>query len=171
MSKTVDLNEIASEQEKQNFKLICKVFEAMCIALLCVFSALSVILLGVIIFIGAAMNDIIVIAVNTVLLILGMASALNFGRVIFRKLKSGESPFRYDIADKVKGAAFALGGSGFLGFIAQSVSHIFSEKFSDICHYYAFIAVGSCIVGLLLGIMAYVMNYGCKLQQEADEIL
>ena len=171
MNKTVDINERTLEKEKQEFATVCKVFEAMCTVLLVVFALIALIVVGVVIAMGAEMKDVLVFFVNSVILLFGMTSALNFGRAIFKTLKSGETPFRYDIADKVKGAALALMMSGFVSILVQSISDIFSEAFADLCHYYFFIAIGSVFVGLLLGIMAYVMNFGCKLQQESDETI
>ena len=171
MKKSVDVNERTFEEEKKDFALVCKVFEVLCIAMFAVFAilALGVTVIGVVI--GADIKDVLAIFVNTAVLLFGIASALNFGRAIFKSLKNGETPFRYDISDKVKGASYALMVCGVAGIMVQNISHIFSEAFSDICHYYFFIALGSIVTGLLLGVMSYVMNYGCKLQQEADETL
>lgn len=171
MAKTVDITERTFEQEKKEFATVCQVFEAACIVLFVTFAVIVVIVLGVAIAVGAPLNDVAVLVLNSLMLLLGMSSALNFGRAIFKSLRSGETPFRYDIADKVKGASIALVMSGLLGILVQSISHIFSEAFGDICHYYFFISVGNIFIGVLLGIMSYVMNYGCKLQQESDETL
>ncbi len=169
MKKTIDVNERTFQEEKKEFALVCRIFEVICTLILIIFGLAAVIVTGVILVKGAALNDVLVLSVNSAILLFGMISALNFGRAIFKTLKSGETPFRYDIADKVKGASLALIICSLTGILAQSVSHSFSEAFSDICHYYFFMAIGSCVVGLLLGIMSYVMNYGCKLQQESDE--
>jgi hypothetical protein len=75
-----------------------------------VFALIAFGVTGIIIALGAEMNDVLVIFVNSMVLLSGMVSALNFGRRIFKELKSGETPFRYDIADKVRGAFFALMG-------------------------------------------------------------
>ena len=171
MAKTVDVTERTLEQEKKEFGLMCRVFETLCIVVLCVFAVIAVAVVGIIAVRGAAVNDIVVLSVNSGVLLFGMTSALNFGRVIFRSLRSGETPFRYDIADKVRGASLALIICGLAGILVQAVSHSFSEAFSDICHYYFFMTVGSIFIGVLLGIMSYVFNYGCKLQQESDETL
>ena len=171
MSKTVDITERTFEQEKKEFATVCKVFEVMCIAGLSVVSLFAVGLVAVGVIMGAEIKDVLVLAVNSAVLLFGGVSALNFGRAIFKTLKGGETPFRYDIADKVKGASYALIVSGLAGILVQAVSHSFSEAFSDICHYYFFLTVGGIFVGVLLGIMSYVMNYGCKLQQESDETL
>lgn len=171
MAKVIDVNERTLEKETEEFRLVCKVFEVFCIAIFSVIFIIAVAVIGIAVFIGAEMSDVLTFAVNNAVLLMGLASALNFGRSIFRKLKNGETPFRYDIADKVKGASIALCGSGFLGILVQSVSHLFSAAFSDICHYYLFIAIGNCIVGIILGIVSYVLSYGCKLQQESDETI
>ena len=171
MDKTIHLNEKTLEQEKESFKLICKVFEVACIVLLITFAVIAALVVVLLAVNGAALNDVIVLLLNSAVLLLGMSDAVNFGRAIFRSLKSGETPFRYDIADKVKGAALALIGSGVLGILVQSLSHIFSEAFADICHYYFLVAVGGCFTGILLGMVSYIMSYGCKLQQESDETI
>lgn len=171
MNKTVDINERTLEKEKQEFATVCKFFEVLCTVMLVVVALIMLGVVGVIAVMGAELKDVMVLFVNSIILLFGMTSALNFGRAIFKSLKSGETPFRYDIADKVKGAALALLMCGIASIIVQSVSPIFSEKFSDICHYYFFIALGNIFIGLLLGIMSYVMNFGCKLQQESDETI
>ena len=171
MNKTIDINEHTLETEKKEFATVCKVFEVMCTILLVVVALIMLGVVGVIAVMGAELTDVLVLFVNSIILLFGMTSALNFGRAIFKSLKSGETPFRYDIADKVKGAALALLMCGLLSIIVQSISPIFSENFSDICHYYFFIAVWNCFTGILLGIMSYVMNFGCKLQQESDETI
>lgn len=171
MKKAVDVAERTFEEEKKDFALVCKVFEALCIVILAVFAVAALAVTIIIALLGADMKDVLVLSVNSAVLLFGIVSALNFGRAIFRTLKSGESPFRYDIADKVRGASLALLLSSFASIFVQCASHIFSEAFSDICHYYFFLMVGCLVVGLLLGVMSYVMNYGCKLQQESDETL
>jgi hypothetical protein len=159
------------EKEKQEFATVCKFFEVLCIVMLVV---VALILLGVVVIIavmGAELKDVMILFVNSIILLFGMTSALNFGRAIFRTLKSGETPFRYEIADKVKGASIALVMCGVMSIVIIGISSSLSDAFNGICHYFFFIAVGNCFVGLLLGVMSYVMNYGCKLQQESDETL
>ena len=159
------------EDEKEEFTLVCKVFEALCSVMTAVFALAVVIIAAVIISMKAELKDIFIFIANSAVLLFGIVSALNFGRAIFRKLKSGETPFRYDIADKVKGASLALLMCGILSIVTLAVSCSFSEAFSDICHYFFFIAIGNIFTGLILGIISYIMNYGCKLQQESDETL
>ena len=171
MAKTVDLNAKTLEQEKQDFILICKVFQAACIVFAVCAAALVAIVLVPLILTGAEMLTTVVFIINALTLLLGFVTACNFGWKIFGTLKNGESPFRYDIADKVKGAAFTLLGTGFIGFFIQTVSYTVSEHFSDIGHYFSFASFGCCIMGAGLGVAAYIMNYGCKLQQESDETL
>lgn len=171
MNKTVDINERTLEKEKQEFVTVCMVFEVMCTMMLVVVALLMLGVVGVIAVMGAEFTDVLVLFVNSIILLFGMTSALNFGRAIFKSLKSGETPFRYDIADKVKGAALALSMCGIASIIVQGISDLFSTAFSDLIHYYFFIALGNIFTGLLLGIMSYVMNFGCKLQQESDETI
>ncbi len=171
MSKAVDVVERTFEEEKKDFALVCRVFEVLCVVILAVFAVGALAATVIVAVMGADMKDVLVLSVNSAVPLFGIVSALNFGRAIFRALKNGDSPFRYDIADKVKGASLALILSSLASILVQSVSHLFSEKFSDICHYYFFLTVGCLVMGLLLGVMSYVMNYGCKLQQESDETL
>ena len=169
MKKTIDIN--SEKLEKETFTTMCGVFEGLCIAFTVI---LGVITLGIVIVLsalGAKTADIITISVNSGILLFGMGSAVNFGRAIFKKLHSGESPFRYDIADKIKGASYALIISGLASMLINPILGIFSTAFSDICYYFIFIMFGNIFIGFLLYIVAYVMNYGCKLQQESDETL
>ena len=171
MKQVIDINERTFEEEKKDFTLVCRVFEVLCVVILAVFAAGALAVTVIIAVMGADINNVLVLSANSAVLLFGIISALNFGRAIFRELKTGESPFRYDIADKVKGASLALILSSFAGILVQSVSPLFSEAFADICHYYFFLTIGCLVMGLLLGIMSYIMNYGCKLQQESDETL
>ena len=171
MKQAVDVNERTFEEEKKDFALVCKVFEVLCTVITVVFALIAVVVTVIIAVMGADIKHVLVIAVNSAILLFGMTSALNFGRAIFKSLKSGETPFRYDIADKVKGASLALMMCCFLCVVTIGGSCLISEAFADICHYYFFIAIGGIVAGGLLGIMSYVMNYGCKLQQESDETL
>ncbi|MBQ8170986.1 MAG: hypothetical protein IJZ95_03235 [Oscillospiraceae bacterium] len=170
-TKTVDLVERSLEKDKKDFITMCKVFQAACIVFAVCAAALVAIVLVPLILMGADMLATVVFIINALPLLLGFVTACNFGWKIFGTLKNGESPFRYDIADKVKGAAFALLGSGFIGIIIQPVSYTVSEHFSDIGHYFSFASFGCCVMGAGLGVAAYIMNYGCKLQQESDETL
>ncbi len=169
MKKAVDVNARTLEEEKKDFVLICKVFEVLCIVITAVFALMAVVVTGIGVSLGAGIKDVLVFSANSAVLLFGMISALNFGRAIFKSLKSGETPFRYDIADKVKGASLALLLSSFLSILVLGGSCLISEAFAGICHYYFFILMSGFVAGGILGIMSYVMNYGCKLQQESDE--
>ncbi|MBQ8613907.1 MAG: hypothetical protein IJ416_06795 [Ruminiclostridium sp.] len=169
MKKAVDVNARTLEEEKKDFVLICKVFEVLCIVITAVFAFIAVVVTGISVSLGAGIKDVLVFSANSAILLFGMISALNFGRTIFKSLKSGETPFRYDIADKVKGASLALLLSSFLSILVLGGSCLISEAFAGICHYYFFILMSGFVAGGILGIMSYVMNYGCKLQQESDE--
>ena len=104
-----------------------------------------------------------------------MSIAFNHARKIFDVFKSGESPFRYDVADKMKGAAtaiisanlinFAIGLVYFAvgGFMKLNNGEVFEMDFN--------FDLGSLILGILIYAFSYVFNYGAKLQQESDETL
>ena len=91
---------------------------------------------------------------------------------IFRRLRAAETPFCYDIADKIKGAGHAAWGIGF-GLLVFGAAAALSLSDRQLLRPYGFgyVEFGILILGALLTISAYVFNYGCKLQQESDETL
>ncbi len=171
MAKTVDLNKKTLEQEKNDFIMICKVFQAVCVVFAATAAVLVAILIVPLVVLKADVLEMVVVIANAVPMLLGFVTACNFGRSIFGKLKNGDTPFRWDIADKVKGAALSLCGTCFVGIIVQAISYAVSEHFSGIGQYFTFASWGCGIMGAVLCVVAYVMNYGCKLQQESDETL
>ena len=121
-----------------------------------------------------------VISALYVTLVLGGIGLLwNAARHIFRRLKTAETPFCYDMADKIKGAGFLAILVGVISCVYRLIVDVLlrngvirtfvkSDGYMDIG--YPFIGFLG-ILGIVLIMVAYVFNYGCKLQQEADETL
>jgi hypothetical protein len=97
---------------------------------------------------------------------------LNFIASVFRNMRLGETPFRYDVADKMKGAGMAFVVASGLAFMFNVTLMILNGagvlEFADAPSYPDFF---SFVLGVFLLALAYVFNYGCKLQQESDETI
>ena len=111
-------------------------------------------------------------ALYTFLLLGGIALLLNYARNIFRRLRAAETPFCYDIADKIKGAGQAAWLIGFGLLVFGAAATLFLND-PQLLRPYGFgtVEFGILVLGAVLAIAAYVFNYGCKLQQESDETL
>lgn len=184
MKKTVDVNAITLEKEKESFvktnKGLHLVFTVLQILSLMLAITTSIML------IMAGINAVFEISdsirfpdvystLTDMVTFVCYFIAFNHAEKIFRIFKSGESPFRYDVADKMKGAAtaiivanlinFAIGLVYFAvgGFIKLNNDEFFEMEFN--------FDLGSFILGILIYAFSYVFNYGAKLQQESDETL
>jgi len=96
----------------------------------------------------------------------------NFMRQLFKRLKESDTPFRYDIADKMKGAAGVLT----FGALAGMILFIICILFFNTSAHPDFLIVQSVnlvilVIGMILQTFALIFEYGCKLQQESDETL
>lgn len=181
MAKTVDLNEKTLEKEKQDFIKMCRFFEMLANVLkigmlVCVPVLVVVIVLSTtgIIEMGEHYNSAEGIVSTGALCIscVGFIIALNFGVKIFKNVRTAESPFCYDIADKIKGAGFALAVTGVVDFLMNvTVKFLVANGtlyFKTMTYLPDTIPF---LFGAFLLALAYIFNYGCKLQQEADETL
>ena len=107
----------------------------------------------------------------------GIALLWNAARHIFRRLRTAETPFCYDIADKIKGAGFLAILLGIISLVYRTVVELISKNGGNFVKSDGYMDLGYpfiysvLILGVVLMITAYVFNYGCKLQQEADETL
>ena len=120
----------------------------------------------------------VLISVIYVFLVLGGIALLwNSARHIFRRLRTSETPFCYDIADKIKGTGFLAILLGIISLVYRAVVELISKNgghfvksdgYADLGYPFIYSVL---ILGVVLMITAYVFNYGCKLQQEADETL
>ena len=91
---------------------------------------------------------------------------------IFGRLRKAETPFMYDIADKMKGLGYVLGSGGIIGGAAFSIFQLFIEDLSDEWFEFSLIAgFVLMVVGLIVTAFALIFEHGCKLQRESDETL
>ena len=180
MAKTVDITERTLEQEKQRFIKMCRAFH--CGAnVVRIIMIVCVSLLGLFLIIGAAGVELteefntvggMISVASLCVICLGYIIALGFGAKIFKSLRDGETPFRYDIADKLKGAGCVMMTTGAVGFVLNMILQCLSmngcegigmiDELPDFAPF---------VFGAFLAALAYVFNYGCKLQQESDETL
>ena len=98
--------------------------------------------------------------------------AANYMRRIFGRLKRSDTPFKYDIADKMKGLGYLLCGGGIVGALLFLISNLLIDKlennwFLDATAF-GFVFM---VVGLIFIAFALIFETGCKLQQESDETL
>ena len=179
--ENTDVMERTLEKEKEQFDRFCKLMHIVSTVASVLLAAGAVFCLAVpvvqhIRYVRSGGTEdtvrVIVGAVYTFLMLGGIALLMNFARNIFRRLRAAETPFCYDIADKIKGAGQAAWGIGFGLLVFGSAATLFLKERSPLAQYgFGYVEFGILIVGAVLGISAYVFNYGCKLQQESDETL
>ena len=135
MAKTVDIAERTLEKDKKDFILVCKIAEAFSsfLSAICIVGLIAVAIMAVVSVIGVANSELFDSSeaiwntvINTIMLIT-MSIALNFSRKIFNKLKTGETPFQYDIADKIKASGITLVIGSFICTILEFISGFFSD--------------------------------------------
>lgn len=96
----------------------------------------------------------------------------NYVEQIFGRLRKAETPFMYDIADKMKGLGYVLGSGGIIGGAAFNVFKLFIDDLSD--EWFGFSLIAGfvlMVVGLIFTAFAFIFEHGCRLQQESDETL
>lgn len=174
--KTVDITERTLEKEKKNFIEFCKVVEVF-FSVILVFMVIA----AIAIFIMTIMSNIILTdeptaeeifySVYLIAICIGTSIALNFGVKVFKELKKGETPFRYEIADKIKAAGMTLIGTGVVHIIAEIVRGFLYEAGNFTVKVSLTFDFDFCICGVAVLAIAYIFNYGCKLQQESDETI
>lgn len=181
MAKTIDVNERTLEQEKASFLKICRYFEALanifrtgiivCIILLffsCIGSFAGWVDAEDKLTSAEGWISVASISVSCI----GYVIALNFGAAIFRSLRTAETPFRYDIGDKMKGAGITLIVIGVVGFVLNlTVNYFIANGTLDFETMNYLPDTVPFLFGAFLTALAYVFNYGCKLQQESDETI
>lgn len=96
----------------------------------------------------------------------------NYMRRIFSRLRAVETPFMYDIADKMKGLGSLLCGGGIVGALLFTIIKLFID---DLDKEWAItsglIGFALMLVGMIFTVFALIFERGCKLQQESDETL
>lgn len=180
VKKTVNVIERTLEKDKKQFIFVCKMAEVFSIITLAIF-IIGVIAIGIMAIMTAAgvadadrefgsAKAILTLAANTLMLV-AFIIALNFSTKIFNKLKTGETPFQYDIADKIKSAGIALIAGTFVCSILEFITGflVARETIADTETYESIVNTDYAVFGIVLMALAYVFNYGCKLQHEADE--
>lgn len=181
MDKTIDLNEKALEKEKQDFNKMCRFFEMLAtvfriIMMMCVPILLVFYIIGALgwVELGEALSSAegLVSTIGLCIICIGYIIALNFGVKIFRTVRTAETPFRYDVADKMKGAGTALIVTGIIGFVLNVLVRVLMAN--GTLHFDSLTYMPDTVpflFGAFLIALAYIFNYGCKLQQESDETI
>ena len=109
----------------------------------------------------------------------GIGLLWNSARHVFRRLRTAETPFCYDIADKIKATGTLAATFGGIWLVYRMIAEVLlknniirlvseSDGFRELGYTFIFSVI---ILGVVLMMTAYVFNYGCKLQQESDETL
>ena len=183
---TNDVMERTLAKEKAQYEKCCKVMHIFSIMMSIMFAAATVLCLIVptvqlIQQSNQGMEtDIKSTAVSAFYLFLvlgGIGLLWNSARHIFRRLRTSETPFCYDIADKIKGTGFLAILLGIISLVYRTVVELISKNGGNFVKSDGYMDLGYpfiysvLILGVVLMIIAYVFNYGCKLQQESDETL
>ncbi len=171
MKKAVDITERTLEKEKKSFTESCSFWAKACKALMVIMAIVGG--YSVLIDLFVLKPETILTAITNGIYVITNCIGLNFGSKIFKSLKTGETPFRYDIADKIKGAGQIMVGGGALCFFMEILVTIL-DSFKIIGAYEMLNMTdgGSALIaGGALLMIAYIFNYGCKLQQESDETI
>ena len=184
--ETTDIMERTLAQEKGRYEKFCKIMHIFSTLMCVLFAAAAVFCLIVPIVQaiqyrnngGKADIPSVLVSVIYVFLVLGGIALLwNAARHIFRRLRTAETPFCYDIADKIKGAGFLAILLGIISLVYRTVVELISKNGGNFVKSDGYMDLGYpfiysvLILGVVLMIIAYVFNYGCKLQQESDETL
>lgn len=182
MKNVVDVSERTLEKEKKDFISLCKAGEVVS----CVFFTIGLFgligLAGILIMSATGVADAerkytspegLIGTAIAMLILISATIAANFSVKIFNKLKDGDTPFRYDIADKIKGAGIALMAGGVVSSILEFARKVLVDTgvLSEYTPFGSISVSGYCAFGLFLVALSYIFNYGCKLQQESDETI
>ena len=173
--KTVDVNERTLEQERQYLKRTGEIerIEAVCFAI-----ALILLMVRDIIPSGSDGEELSVMFwVKLIFLPFQAVAAIvvsNFVIGLFKEIEKSDTPFRYSVADKIKGLSDAVMVCGVIFALPQFINQIiciFSNLSDTTSNSAAVIILGGIFLGLVFKALSYIFGYGCKLQQESDETL
>ena len=184
----MDVMERTLAQEKNRYDKFCRMMHVLSTLLCILFTAGAVFCLiaSTVQFInfrnqGGKTNAVFfLVPVFYLFLVLGGVGLLwNSARHVFRRLRTAETPFCYDIADKIKGTGFLAILLGVIWCVYRTIAEMLikngtirfvweQEGFRELGYTFIFSVI---ILGVVLMMTAYVFNYGCKLQQESDETL
>lgn len=182
MKKAIDINERTLEQEKKGFISVCKIGEAISIIMLtlCLMGAIALPIIVIFSLVGLSDSADkytspigLLTSANAIVALITYIISSNFAVKVFNKLKDGESPFRYEIADKIKAAGITLVIGGCIFSLIDFITTLLVD-FEVIAYSEAPLDLsGNLTIQLIFGVvlmaLAYIFNYGCKLQQESDE--
>jgi len=144
MKETISVIERTLEKEKKDFIRLCGLGEAISVVFLTLFLMGGIALIFILIMSATGVADAgdkytspegLLSSFNAVIVIVTTLIAVNFSANIFKSLKDGETPFRYDIADKIKGAGIALAVGGVICSTVEFIrtvlvdTGVFSENF------------------------------------------
>lgn len=174
--KTIDVNMKTLEQEQQYLKQTSGIVrvEAICFAV-----ALFVLMVQDVL--ASAPNNgeslsplfwvkLAFLPLQTIALIV----TVNFVIKLFKEIETGETPFRYSVADKLKGMSDAiLAGSVVLGApgLIITIVNVFTNAEGSSTTSFTMIMLGGLFLGALFKALSYIFAFGCRLQQESDETL
>lgn len=107
-------------------------------------------------------------AIVRVMYIFTLGIAANQGAGVFRSMEKSETPFLYDVSDKIKAASYAL----VIGSVICSFyKFIVTALGTDLLHTAGIETTSPVLMGLILFALVYVIEQGCRLQKESDETL
>lgn len=174
--KTVDVNKRTLEQEKQYLRQTSGIvrIEAVCFAAVLIMLMVQEIISAAP---GDGENASVLFWIKLMCLPFQAVSVIvvtKFVISMFKEIENGETPFRYSIADKLKGLSDAiLGGSIVFGapYLITMLVYAFTETEGSQTNASAVIMLGGLFLGVLFKALSYIFGYGCRLQQESDETL
>ena len=174
MAKMVDLNERVLEQEQKNFLRFCKISHILLIIARVV--VIMAVVFGFVAVVTSFKEDSengqdMFMAVYALVLCIGMVVSINYGIGVFKKLRCGETPITFDIADKIKAVGITLIATAGVSFAISAVKStlvLFCVLSGEVK---IEVELGFLLAGFMACALAYIFNYGCKLQQESDETI
>ena len=115
MDKVTDINARTLEKEKRQFIFFCKIAEMIFSFLwgCLVIGAAAIVIMTIMHLAGVvdieeseaySPREFIFTGVYYLIYCIGWSIIVNFGAKVFKTLKDGETPFRYEVADKIKAA-------------------------------------------------------------------
>ncbi|MBR5090238.1 MAG: DUF2975 domain-containing protein [Ruminiclostridium sp.] len=174
--KTVDVNNRTLDQEKQYLRQTSGIvrIEAVCFAVTLMALMVQEFLLAVP---EDGENASVMFWVKLILLpfqAVAAIAAVRSATGLFKEIENGETPFRYSVADKLKGLSDTIlwGSVVFAvpGFVSAFI-YAFTETEGSQTFSHAIFMLGGLFLGALFRALSYIFSYGCRLQQESDETL
>ncbi len=182
MKKTVNVIERTLEKDKKDFITVCKIAECSSMVALAIIivAAIAIGIMAIMHITGVADADkefgsanAVLTMISNMIMLTSIGIALKFSAEIFNKLKTGDTPFQCDIADKIKKAGITLIAGTFASTIFDVISSILIKVgiIASTESHEIVVDADYALFGVVLMALAYIFNYGCKLQQESDETI